>query len=89
MASFADDFTSVTVLAMPAVPGDVTAAEGLVYSAAEILPITAYLFSGLSVLCGRQFSWYSTVLRRHCVCEVSACELVFTCCCVCSAVFPR
>ena len=37
VASFADAFTSVSVLAEPALPGDVTAAESTAYCAAKLL----------------------------------------------------
>ena len=47
VAFFVDAVTSVTVLAKPAVPGDViTAAEGLVCSAAEFLPTLLLSLSG-------------------------------------------
>ena len=49
VAFFADVVTSVTVLAKPAVPGVVTAVEGLAYSAAEFLPFLPLLLTGTAL----------------------------------------
>ena len=67
VAPFADAHTSVSVLAEPALPRDVTAVEGIAHSAAEFFLCgfyerTVYLLCGPSVLCCRQFS---VVLRRQ------------------------
>ena len=56
VAFVADAFTSVTVLAEPALPSDATAAEGLAYSAAKLLPCVV---SSLSGVFPRVSSWVS------------------------------
>ena len=49
VASFADAYTSVSVLAEPALPGDVTAAEGHAYCAAKLLLCVVSSFCGSTV----------------------------------------
>ena len=76
VASFADAHTSVSVLAEPALPSDVTAAEGLAFSAAILLWFYGTHVSPpeslrwldspvVSGFCGRTLSWLDSGYSSH------------------------
>ena len=70
VASFADAFTSVSVLAEPALPGDVTAAEGPAHCAAKLLLC-------VSSFCGSTISISGLVVEHIVAIDVAQVRCVF------------